>query len=91
MIYQVDGQKKNVSIDDLEDHHMYIGMMTLDELKECYQNFHIYKSSIEQCEETSILNQNTIISHRKYYCGFIQLINARDIFIKKDSLAFFIF
>ena len=36
MIYQVDGQKKNVSIDDLEDHHMYIGMMTLDELKECY-------------------------------------------------------
>lgn len=91
MIYQVDNCKKEVYYQDIEKDHMYIGMMSLDELKKCYSFFHISKSSIERCEEKSVLNENIMIPHRQYYYGLINLINARDVFAKKDVLAFFIF
>lgn len=91
MIYQVDNQKLKVKIQDIQDDHMYIAMMSLDELKTCYREYHITERSLLRCEETSMLNQNIIIPHRQYYYGLINLINARDVFVKKDSLAFFIF
>ena len=91
MIYQVDNQKLKVKIQDIQDDHMYIAMMSLDELKTCYREYHINERSLLRCEETSMLNQNIIIPHRQYYYGLINLINARDVFVKKDSLAFFIF
>lgn len=91
MIYQVDNKKQEVIFQNIQNDHMYIAMMTLDELKECYQKLHITKRSIMRCEETSSLNQNIIIPHTDYYYGLINLINARDVFVKKDSLAFFIF
>ena len=89
MIYQVDNQKLKVKIQDIQDDH--IAMMSLDELKTCYREYHITERSLLRCEETSMLNQNIIIPHRQYYYGLINLINARDVFVKKDSLAFFIF
>lgn len=91
MIYQVDNQKLKVNIQDIQDDHMYIAMMSLDELKTCYREYHITERSLLRCEETSMLNQNIIIPHQQYYYGLINLINARDVFVKKDSLAFFIF
>ena len=91
MIYQVDNQKLKVKIQDIQDDHMCIAMMSLDELKTCYREYHITERSLLRCEETSMLNQNIIIPHRQYYYGLINLINARDVFVKKDSLAFFIF
>lgn len=91
MIYQVDFIKKEVSIDEMNKNHMYIGMMSLDELKKCYCSFDISKRSIDRCEETSVVNQNIIIPHNMYYYGLINLINARDVFVKKDSFSFFIF
>lgn len=33
MIYQVDDKKIEVNIEDIQNNHMYIAMMTLDELK----------------------------------------------------------
>jgi magnesium transporter len=91
MIYQVDDKKIEVNIADIQNNHMYIAMMTLDELKESYHHFHITKRALLHCEETSSLDQNIIIPHTDYYYGLINLINARDVFIKKDSLSFFIF
>lgn len=91
MIYQIDRQKRKVSIDEIQEEHMYIGMMTLDELKKYYHLLHISKGSINRCEETSSVSQNVIIPHRQYYFGLMNLINARDVFVKKDSLSFFIF
>ncbi len=41
MIYQVDHEKQAVSIQNIENEHMYIGMMTLDELKDCHHYFGI--------------------------------------------------
>ncbi len=91
MFYRVDDKKVSVEMSDIQDNHMYMAMMTLDELKESYQQLHITKRSFMRCEETSMMNQNIIIPHNDYYYGLINLINARDVFVKKDSLAFFIF
>lgn len=91
MIYQVDKQKEEVQIEDLQDHHMYVAMLTFEELKTCYQQFHIEESSIQRLNEPSLFHQNMIIPSYHYYFGFLHLINSRDIFVKKDSLAFFIF
>lgn len=91
MIYQVDKQKKRVEINEISHEHMYIAMMSLEELKGCYQQLHISKKSIDHCEETSLLSQNMIVPHKCYYYGLMNLINARDVFVKKDALAFFIF
>lgn len=91
MIYQIDGIKKEVDFNAISKEHMYIGMMSLRELKECYYQFHISLQSINHCEETSAINQNVIIPYKNYYYGLINLINARDVFVKKDAMAFFIF
>lgn len=91
MIYQVDNKKIEVNIDEIQNNHMYIVMMTLEELKQTYHRFQITKRSIMRCEETSSVNQNIIIPHNNYYYGLVNLINARDVFVKKDALSFFIF
>ncbi|MDE6953955.1 MAG: hypothetical protein K2P09_09105 [Erysipelotrichales bacterium] len=91
MIYQIDSVKKEVDFNAVSKEHMYIGMMNLKELKECYYQFHISLQSIKHCEETSTIHQNVIIPHKNYYYGLINLINARDVFVKKDAMAFFIF
>ncbi|MEG0277266.1 MAG: CorA family divalent cation transporter [Coprobacillus sp.] len=91
MFYQIDNQKERVNIHDMNDDHMYIGMMSLDELKECYHELHISSRTIQSCEDSSTFSQNIIVPHRDYYFMLINLINARDVFVEKDSLAFFIF
>lgn len=91
MIYQVDSKKIEVSINEINNNHMYIGMMSYNKLKECYQELGISKRALMCCDETSTLSENTIIPHNEYYYGLIHLINARDVFVKKDALSFFIF
>lgn len=91
MLYQVDKQKIEVSIHDIEKEHYYIGLMSFQELKNNYHLLHISKHSVDRCEETATISQNIIIPHSYYYFGLLNLINARDVFVKKDSLAFFIF
>ncbi len=91
MIFQIDKTRTKIEIEDMQAEHTYIGMMSIDELKEKAHLLHISKRSIARCEDSSILNQNIIIPHKEYYYGLINLINARDIFIEKDALAFFIF
>lgn len=91
MIYQIDHQKEVVSLEDIQEQHRYIAMMNLEELKSCYQKLGIEKTSIQRLEDSSSFHQNMIIPAYHYYFGLIHLINARDIFVKKDSLALFIF
>lgn len=91
MIYQVDDDKKSVNIKNVDEDHTYIGIMDLEELKSCYHDLCISYRSIERCEKSSSLTQNMMIPHQNYYYGLINLINARDIFMKKDTFAFFIF
>lgn len=91
MIYQVDHQKEIVNIHDIQEEHRYIAMMDLKELKSCYQEFGIDEAAIQRLEDPSLFHQNMIIPAYHYYFGLVHLINARDIFVKKDSLALFIF
>lgn len=91
MLYQIDNRKEKVNIGDMLDNHMYIAMMTLEELKEYHYQLHISADSIQRCEDSSSFSQNIIIPHNDYYFMLINLINARDVFVEKDSLAFFIF
>lgn len=91
MIYQVDHQKEIVNIHDIQEEHRYIAMMDLEELKSCYQEFGIDEVAIQRLEDPSLFHQNMIIPAYHYYFGLVHLINARDIFVKKDSLALFIF
>ena len=91
MLYQIDKQKVEVSIKEMEKEHNYIGLMNLEELKENYHLLNISKRSVDRCEDIVSVNQNTIVPHSHYYFGLLNLINARDVFVKKDSFAFFIF
>ncbi|UTY39218.1 hypothetical protein NMU03_16995 [Allocoprobacillus halotolerans] len=91
MIYQVDHQKTKVNIENIQEHHRYIAMMDLEQLKSCYEQLGIEKTSIERLEDPSLFHQNMIIPAYHYYFGLVHLINARDIFVKKDVLALFIF
>lgn len=91
MIYQVDHTKKECTIDQIEEHHTYLAMMSLEELKQCHHDFHISSKTILECEKTASCHKNMIVPHQDYYYGLIHLINARDIFQKQDALAFFIF
>lgn len=91
MIFQIDNKKMQVSIQDMNESHMYIGMMDLEEFKQTYHLFNISSQFVERCEVSSLFDQNEIIPHKNYYYGLINLINSKNIFIKKDSFAFFIF
>lgn len=91
MIYQVDHTKKECTINQMKEEHMYLAMMSLEELKECHHDFHISSKTMHECEQTLTSHQNIIIPHQHYYYGYIHLINARNIFMKQDALTFFIF
>lgn len=91
MFYQIDEIRKEIDIKDINEKHQYIGMMSLEELKQCYQQLHISSRVMHYFEDITLLDQNVVIPHKNYYYGFINLINARNIFMKRDSLAFFIF
>ena len=91
MIYQIDNKKIQVSIEDMDEHHMYIGVMDLEELKQTYHLFCISPQFVERCEVSSLFEQNEMIPHKNYYFGIINLINSKSIFMKKDTFAFFIF
>ena len=58
MIYQVDHHKVQVNIQDIQENHRYIGMMSLDELKSCYKQLCIEQTSIERLEDPSLFHQN---------------------------------
>ena len=66
MIYQVDHHKVQVNIQDIQENHRYIGMMSLDELKSCYQQLGIEQTSIERLEDPSLFHQNMIIPAYHY-------------------------
>ena len=73
MIYQVDHHKVQVNIQDIQENHRYIGMMSLDELKSCYQQLGIEQTSIERLEDPSLFHQNMIIPAYHYYLSLIHI------------------
>lgn len=81
MFYRLDNQKQEVSISEIEDDYLYIGIMSLNELKDCYHVLGISFKSIQRCEDSSLLNQNIIIPHYMYYYGNMNFVNAKDIFL----------
>ena len=91
MFYRLDNKKENVNINEIIDEHLYMGIMSLDELKNCYNKLGISKRSLQRCEDSSFLNQNIIIPHYMYYYGNMNFVNAKDIFVKRDTIAFYIF
>lgn len=91
MIYQVDHQKQEVSLNCMSKDHMYVGMMNFDEFQKSYQILGISSQFVKRMKNYNILTQNEIILSQKYYYGIINLINAKNIFAKKDTFAFFIF
>ena len=91
MFYKLDNQKQKVDISEIVDEHLYIGIMSLEELKDCYRELGISLRSIQRCEDSSLLNQNIIIPHYMYYYGNMNFVNAKDIFSKRDTIVFYIF
>lgn len=91
MFYQIDLEKKEVSVDLLTPEHKYIGMLSLEELKEYQQILAVGKQFVQRCENLTAANQNLILSNRTQYFGMVNLINSMSIFSKPDVMAFFIF
>ena len=91
MIYQVDENKKEVEWNEIKDGHIYVGFIPFNEFKDNYQFLNIDDNTLHLCEKTSQLNQNNLISYQDYYFGLINIMNAKEIYLKKDSIAFYIF
>lgn len=91
MLYQLDDVRKEVSIQNIIDSHLYFGIMDITELEHVYQDYYIEKSSIERCKHLNALQQNSIIPHREYFFGIMSLVNSKNVFLKKDIFSFFIF
>jgi len=91
MLYQMDGNRHEVSSNQISAQHLYFGIMNNDELKACYDQYHIDKNSVEKCMHLNVLQQNSIIPHKDYFFGIMSLVNAKNVFLKKDIFSFFIF
>lgn len=91
MICKIDRHRTKVDVHDLNNDGMYMGLMSLQELKECYKVLNITDSSLRKCEERSMVNQNSFTSNRRYDYGIVNLINGKDIYKNKDTFVFFIF
>lgn len=91
MFYQVDDIKKEVSIKDILDSHLYFGIMNIEELNKNYKDYHIERNSLERCQQINVLQQNTVIPHKDYLFGIMSLVNCKNVFLKKDVFSFFVF
>ena len=85
MIYKM-GKKE-----DVLDDQLYFGIMTFDELEKDWSKYDIEYSSIEKCKDMNYMNQNVVLPQKNYFFGIMNLIQPKNIFLKKDIFAFFIF
>lgn len=91
MLFRINDKKEEVLDYCIDKKNLYMGIILFDELEKVYKLFSIEDSAIEKCKNIGELNYNTVFLNNNYLFGVISLINSRNIFLKKDQFAFYIF
>ena len=92
MFYEVRPEliELGAEIPEFKSDRVYVGIITLAELKQEYEKFGFSPATIESCEKISHTIQNSISVYDTYSFGLLHIINSKDIYKRPDRIAFYI-
>lgn len=90
MYYQFKDEIKQITIDDYNPDILTIGVIPLEELEACYNNFGFSYLTIMECKNDSQHLHGTLNSYYDYLFGIILTINPSHIIKLQDRLGIFI-
>ncbi|MBE5961864.1 MAG: hypothetical protein E7256_10890 [Lachnospiraceae bacterium] len=90
MFFQIAPEVKEIEYHDMKKEAVNVGIITLNDLKEMYQELRVSEATVMSCESTSRNIQNTISVYDEYSFGIIHVIDSHDITAKPDKVAFYI-
>lgn len=90
MFYELIPDLKELTYEQLSRDNINVGMITIEELKECYQELEFSEQTVDACHSTSKNMQNTLMVYDDYTFGILNVIDLKDIAKKPDKVAFYI-
>ena len=89
MIYRLD-LKKEISIEEIDENIITAGIVTLDELRQCYDRLGFSESTVFECENSNGRFRSAINIYDDYSFGLMNIVNVANVWHEKDRLAFYV-
>ncbi len=90
MFYELIPDLKELTYEQLSRDNINIGMITVNELEDSYQELEFSEQTVDACHSTSKNMQNTLMVYDDYTFGILNIIDPKDILKKPDKVAFYI-
>ncbi|MCM1496030.1 MAG: hypothetical protein NC089_09575 [Bacteroides sp.] len=90
MIYELDDEFREVSIDKIQEDHLTVGYLGVEAFKASYQKFGISEQDLNACVLDSISFRSSMEIYEDYYFGILNLLDINDIYGPRDKIAFVI-
>ena len=89
MIYRLD-LKKEISVEEIDENIITAGIVTLDELRQCYDKLGFSESTVFECENSNGMFRSAINIYDDYSFGLMNIVNVANVWHEKDRLAFYV-
>lgn len=89
MIYRLD-LKKEISVEEIDENIITAGIVTLDELRQCYDRLGFSESTVFECENSNGRFRSAINIYDDYSFGLMNIVNVANVWHEKDRLAFYV-
>lgn len=90
MIYELDDEFREVSIDKIQEDHLTVGYLGVEAFKASYQKFGVSEQDLNACVLDSISFRSSMEIYEDYYFGILNLLDINDIYGPRDKVAFVI-
>lgn len=90
MFYELIPELQEITYEQLSRDNINIGMITVNELEDSYQELEFSEQTVDACHSTSKNMQNTLMVYDEYTFGILNIIDPKDILKKPDKVAFYI-
>ncbi len=90
MFYQIDEGLSPIRLEDIKDDILTLGIITLDELDDCYECFGFSPSTVSECRYDTRHIHSTLDVYEDYHFGIIIGIDTQHIIRVEDRIALYI-
>lgn len=90
MYYQIQDEIKKSELKDYDPDILTVGIITLDELEQCYNQFGFSYLTVAECRNDSQHLHGTLNSYNDYLFGIILAVNSHQMIRIQDRLGIFI-
>ncbi|MDF2944165.1 MAG: Mg2 transporter protein CorA family protein [Herbinix sp.] len=90
MFYQIQDEITEIKLEDINPERLNVGIITLEELEQCYNHFGFSYLTVEECKNDEQHLHGTLNSYYDYLFGVIIGINPGQIIKVRDRIGLYI-